>query len=113
MTSVKEQMSGTYASRLAHHGIIAMAIDYANWGESSGAERHAEVQTQKAKDLSSAVSYQVNRKDVAATALLGIWHMHFWWKYSLCCRRRSSCARFGNSSRLFWAAASSFNTVWC
>ena len=50
MASVKE-MSGTYASRLAHHGIIAMAIDYANWGESSGAERHAEVQTQKAKDL--------------------------------------------------------------
>ena len=29
MASVKE-MSGTYASRLAHHGIIAMAIDYTN-----------------------------------------------------------------------------------
>ncbi|KAE8361673.1 alpha/beta-hydrolase [Aspergillus caelatus] len=72
MASVKEQMSGTYASQLAHHGIIAMAIDYTNWGESSGAERYSEVPTQKAKDLSSAVSYLVNRKDVAATALLGI-----------------------------------------
>ena len=72
MASVKEQMSGTYASQLAHHGIIAMAIDYTNWGESSGAERYSDDPTQKSKDLSSAVSYLENRKDVAAIALLGI-----------------------------------------
>ncbi|PPJ61264.1 hypothetical protein CBER1_10947 [Cercospora berteroae] len=55
MASVKEQMSGTYASQLALNGIIAMAIDYTNWGESSGIERQVENPLQKAADLSSAI----------------------------------------------------------
>ncbi|CAK1367853.1 unnamed protein product [Cercospora beticola] len=72
MASVKEQMSGTYASQLAENGIIAMAIDYTNWGESTGAERQVENPVQKAADLSSAVSFLSGRADVAGTALLGV-----------------------------------------
>ncbi|GIZ49330.1 hypothetical protein CKM354_001236200 [Cercospora kikuchii] len=72
MASVKEQMSGTYASQLAQDGIIAMAINYTNWGQSSGAERQMESPVQKAADLSSAVSFLSGRADVAGTALLGV-----------------------------------------
>ena len=49
-----------------------MAIDYTNWGESSGAERQTENPDQKAVDLSSAVSFLSKRGDVAGTALLGV-----------------------------------------
>jgi pimeloyl-ACP methyl ester carboxylesterase len=72
MSSVKEQMGGTYARELARRGIIALAIDYRNYGESSGAERQYEDQASKSEDLSSALHYLRQRPDVAGTGLLGI-----------------------------------------
>ena len=34
-TSVKEQMSGTYAEKFAQQGFVALAFDYAHYGESA------------------------------------------------------------------------------
>ena len=41
LSSVKEMMGGLYAGELARRGVIALAIDYRNYGESSGAKRHS------------------------------------------------------------------------
>lgn len=71
-TSVKEQMSGTYAGELARRGIISVAIDYRNYGESDGAVRQYEDPASKAADLSAALEFLANRPDVASTGLLGI-----------------------------------------
>jgi uncharacterized protein len=72
LSSVKEQMGGRYAGELAQQGVIALAVDYRNYGESSGAERQLEDQHSKAEDLSAALRYLRKRPDVAATGLLGI-----------------------------------------
>ncbi|RVT74344.1 alpha/beta hydrolase [Agrobacterium sp. CNPSo 2736] len=72
LSSVKEQMGGNYAGELARRGIIALAIDYRNYGESSGAERQYEDQASKSEDLSAALRFLKARPDVTATGLLGI-----------------------------------------
>ncbi|ANL45487.1 alpha/beta hydrolase family protein [Rhizobium phaseoli] len=72
LTSVKEQMGGNYAGELARRGIIALAIDYRNYGESSGAMRQFEEQASKAEDLSAALRYLKKRSDVTGTGILGI-----------------------------------------
>jgi fermentation-respiration switch protein FrsA (DUF1100 family) len=50
-------MSATYASELAKRGIIAVAIDYRNFGQSGGALRQYEDPDSKAEELSAAVKY--------------------------------------------------------
>ncbi|UZE25625.1 alpha/beta fold hydrolase [Pseudomonas sp. B21-056] len=72
MSSVKEQMSGNYAGELARRGLIALALDYRNYGESSGARRQYEDQVSKAQDLSAALIFLRKRPDVTGTGLLGI-----------------------------------------
>ena len=72
MSSVKEQMGGNYASELARRGVIALAVDYRNYGESGGARRQYEDQNSKAEDLSAALRFLKKRMDVAGTGLLGI-----------------------------------------
>ncbi|AJR27044.1 twin-arginine translocation pathway signal protein (plasmid) [Sphingobium sp. YBL2] len=72
LSSVKEMMGGLYAGELARRGIIALAIDYRNYGESSGAKRQYEDQASKAEDLSAALRFLKKRSDVAGTGLLGI-----------------------------------------
>ncbi|PBC02450.1 alpha/beta hydrolase [Mesorhizobium sp. WSM3860] len=72
LTSVKEMMAGNYAGELTRRGIIALAIDYRNYGESSGAMRQFEDQASKAEDLSAALRYLKKRSDVAGTGILGI-----------------------------------------
>jgi uncharacterized protein len=74
LTSVKEQMSASYAQELASNGIAALAIDYRHYGQSEGMPRQLEsVETKKA-DLLAAVSFL--RKQAAVlpqgVALLGI-----------------------------------------
>ncbi|KAJ0418314.1 Alpha/Beta hydrolase protein [Aspergillus carlsbadensis] len=71
-TSVKEMMGGTYAGEMARQGIIALSIDYRNYGQSDGAIRQYEDPASKAADLSAAVEYLVGRPDVAGTGLLGV-----------------------------------------
>ncbi|MCG8323183.1 MAG: alpha/beta hydrolase [Cytophagales bacterium] len=57
LTSVKEQMAGTYAKKLAEHGIVALAFDYRNYGESEGQPRQYEDPSLKLQDLEEAVTY--------------------------------------------------------
>jgi fermentation-respiration switch protein FrsA (DUF1100 family) len=72
MASVKEMMAGTYASELSRRGVIGLAIDYRNYGESGGAFRQRENPESKSLDLSAAIEFLSHRSDVAGTGLLGI-----------------------------------------
>ncbi len=51
MTSVKEQVTGTYARALAKRGIAALAIDHRHYGESDGHPRQFEYAKHKIEDL--------------------------------------------------------------
>lgn len=55
MTSVKEQVMGTYAAALAARGIAALAIDHRHYGESGGVPRQYEYYPHKIEDLQSAI----------------------------------------------------------
>ncbi|AVK62208.1 alpha/beta hydrolase [Lactobacillus sp. CBA3605] len=71
-SSVKEQMSGIYAGEMARRGIIGLAIDYRNYGESSGKIRQFEDPESKATDILAARTYLQHRQDISAVGLLGI-----------------------------------------
>ncbi len=73
-TTVKEQMSGLYAKKLAEQGMIALAFDPRNFGESEGEPRFYENPDQKTEDISSAVSFlstlpEVNKKRIGALGI--------------------------------------------
>jgi uncharacterized protein len=74
LTSVKEQMSASYAQRLASSGIAALAIDYRHYGQSEGQPRQLESVYSKRADLLGAVSYLRQHAAVLpqGVALLGI-----------------------------------------
>lgn len=72
LTSVKEQMAGTYARRLAGEGFVALAFDYRNYGESEGQPRQYEDPALKLKDLQAATTYLLSLPFVAAVGVVGI-----------------------------------------
>jgi fermentation-respiration switch protein FrsA (DUF1100 family) len=74
LTSVKEQMSGTYAREFAERGLIALAFDHRHYGRSGGALRQFESPAAKAEDLNAAVAYLQSRGDVHGDriALVGV-----------------------------------------
>lgn len=55
MTSVKEQVTGTYAAALAKRGIAALAIDHRHYGQSGGMPRQFEHYPHKIADLRAAL----------------------------------------------------------
>ncbi|MEM7378124.1 MAG: alpha/beta hydrolase [Pseudomonadota bacterium] len=55
MTSVKEQVTGTYAAAMAERGFAALAIDHRHYGESGGEPRQYEYHVHKIEDLIAAV----------------------------------------------------------
>jgi uncharacterized protein len=55
-TTVKEQMAATYARRMAEAGFVALAFDFAGFGESGGHPRQLESPTRKVRDIHSAVT---------------------------------------------------------
>lgn len=66
MTSVKEQVTGTYAAALAERGIAALAIDHRHYGESGGEPRQYELYPHKIADLQTAVSALAEDGDIDA-----------------------------------------------
>lgn len=60
MTSVKEQVTGTYAKALARQGIAALARDHRHFGESGGTPRQYERWDRKVGDLRAAVEALAN-----------------------------------------------------
>lgn len=70
-TTVKEQMAGLYAKKLADSGFITLAFDFRNFGESEGAPRFFESPSMKKVDIENAVTYlmelpEVNREEIGA-----------------------------------------------
>jgi fermentation-respiration switch protein FrsA (DUF1100 family) len=77
--TVKEQMAGLYADRLAARGYTALSFDFSGWGESSGSLRQTEIPQQKISDmvaatrflasLSSTLGNQVGYVGICASAM--------------------------------------------
>lgn len=59
-TTVKEQMAGLYAQKLANQGFIALAFDFRNFGESEGQMRFHENPEHKVEDIKNAVTFVQN-----------------------------------------------------
>ncbi len=56
-TTVKEQMAGLYANKLANEGFITLAFDFRNFGESEGEPRFYESPGLKKVDVKNAVTF--------------------------------------------------------
>jgi uncharacterized protein len=56
-TSIKEQMAGLYAQKMAEKGFVALAFDFRYWGQSEGLPRQYENPAAKTQDIRNAVSY--------------------------------------------------------
>ncbi len=56
-TTVKEQMAGLYARRLAAEGLTTFAFDFTGYGQSQGQVRDLEDPTQKTADIAAAVDH--------------------------------------------------------
>ena len=63
-TTVKEQMAGLYAEKLASEGFITLAFDFRNFGESEGEPRFYENPSMKKVDVKNAVSFLESLEEV-------------------------------------------------
>lgn len=72
LTSVKEQMSGSYAAEMARRGFVSVAIDYSHYGRSSGEPRQYEHPETKTEDLMAVVSYLTSRSEVVPDQLTAL-----------------------------------------
>ncbi len=68
-TTVKEQMAGLYAAKLAEAGFITLAFDFRNFGESEGDPRFYESPQLKVVDIKSAISYLASLPEVASNQI--------------------------------------------
>ena len=73
-TTVKEQMAGLYAEKLAGQEFITLAFDFRNFGESEGEPRFYENPLQKVEDIENAVTFLQSLPEVDADKIgaLGI-----------------------------------------
>lgn len=71
-TSVKEQMPNAYAQKFAEQGFVALAFDYAHYGESAGEPRQFESPAEKLADLQAAVKYLTGQPYVKTVGMVGI-----------------------------------------
>ena len=63
-TTVKEQMAGLYAQKLAEEGFISLAFDFRNFGESEGDPRFFESPKLKKEDIKNAVTFLGELREV-------------------------------------------------
>ncbi len=63
-TTVKEQMAGLYAQKLADNGFVTLAFDFRNFGESEGEPRFYESPNLKREDIKNAVTYLKGLEEV-------------------------------------------------
>ena len=63
-TTVKEQMAGLYAEKMAKEGFITLAFDFRNFGESEGEPRFFESPKLKKDDIKNAVTFLAQQKDI-------------------------------------------------
>jgi fermentation-respiration switch protein FrsA (DUF1100 family) len=68
-TTVKEQMAGLYAERLAERGFVTLAFDFRHWGASEGQPRQYESPERKIRDIQNAAAFLQSRPEVAADAV--------------------------------------------
>ena len=66
MTSVKEQVTGTYAAALATRGFAALSLDHRHFGESEGTPRQYEFYKHKIEDLRAALDVLADQPEVDA-----------------------------------------------
>src|SRR4051812_9061849 len=71
-SSVKEQMSGTYAQKFAELGFVALAFDYSHYGESGGEPRQLESPAEKLRDLQAAVTHLTSLSYVKSVGMVGV-----------------------------------------
>lgn len=73
-SSVKEQIGGIYASRMAENGFIALTFDPSYQGESEGEPRDLEDAAARAEDIRAAVDFLTTQRfvDENRIGLLGI-----------------------------------------
>jgi fermentation-respiration switch protein FrsA (DUF1100 family) len=64
-TTVKEQMAGLYAQRLAQRGFVTLAFDFRHWGASEGQPRQFESPERKIRDIVNAAMFLQSRPEVA------------------------------------------------
>jgi uncharacterized protein len=70
--TIKEQMPGLYAQKLADFGFAAFAFDFRGWGESGGKMRSFESPTVKIADIKNAVSFLQTVDAVDANRIAGL-----------------------------------------
>ena len=73
-TTVKEQMAGLYAEKLAQKGFITLAFDFRNYGDSEGEPRTYENPSMKVQDIKNAVTFlktlpEVNSEKIGAMGI--------------------------------------------
>jgi fermentation-respiration switch protein FrsA (DUF1100 family) len=70
--TVKEQMAGLYARKLAEKGFVALAFDFRFYGESEGEPRNYESPENKIKDWKNAITYLSSQSYIKNIFGLGI-----------------------------------------
>ncbi len=71
-TTVKEQMSATYAKELAVRGFLAMTFDFRGWGESTDEPRYLEDPVRKTADINAAVNFLAQQAEVDTVRIGGL-----------------------------------------
>lgn len=72
MTSVKEQVTGTYAEAMQERGFVALAIDHRHFGQSWGEPRQYEYYPDKIEDLHAAFDALEREPRVDKVYALGV-----------------------------------------
>src|SRR5688572_13906538 len=70
--TVKEQMAGLYAQKLAQQGFVALAFDFRFYGESEGEPRNYESPENKIKDWKNAITWLSSLPYINGSNILGL-----------------------------------------